>query len=97
MNSISPEIICAVATPEGTSALSVIRLSGKGSFALMESIMSLERNRLRGMRRKVGRIQEKGRTVDEVVAVSWPEGRSFTGEEMVEIEEIATTSEEVME
>ncbi|MCK4806745.1 MAG: 50S ribosome-binding GTPase [Candidatus Aegiribacteria sp.] len=85
MNSISPEIICAVATPEGTSALSIIRVSGKGSFGLLENIMSLEKNRLRGMRRKVGRISEKGRTVDEVVAVSWPEGKSFTGEEMVEI------------
>lgn len=85
MNTISPEIICAVATPEGTSALSVIRISGNGTFELLESIMSLEKNRLRGMRRKVGRIFEEGRTVDEVVAVSWPEGRSFTGEEMVEI------------
>ncbi len=85
MNTISPEIICAVATPEGTSALSVIRISGSGSYDLLEKIMSLEKNRLRGMRRKVGRIFEEGRTVDEVVAVSWPEGSSFTGEEMVEI------------
>lgn len=85
MNTISPEIICAVATPEGTSALSVIRVSGSGSFELIENIMSLEKNRLAGMRRKVGEIVEEGRIVDEVVAVSWPEGRSFTGEEMVEI------------
>ncbi len=82
---MSPEIICAVATPEGTSALSVIRISGTGSFELLENIMSLEKNRLRGMRRKVGRIFKGDRTVDEIVAVSWPEGRSFTGEEMVEI------------
>ncbi|MEN8207654.1 MAG: GTPase [Candidatus Fermentibacteria bacterium] len=80
-----PEIICAVATPEGTSALSVIRISGKGSTEILESIMSLEQNRLSGMRRKVGRIFENGRIIDEVVAVSWPEGKSFTGEEMVEI------------
>lgn len=85
MNTMSPEIICAVATPEGTSALSVIRISGSGSFELLENIMSLEKNRLRGMRRKVGRILEEGRTVDEVVALSWPRGSSFTGEEMVEI------------
>ncbi|NOQ21227.1 MAG: GTP-binding protein [Candidatus Aegiribacteria sp.] len=85
MNSISAEIICAVATPEGTSALSVIRVSGKGSLELLENIMSLEKNRLKGMRRAVGRISEEGRIVDEAVAVSWPEGRSFTGEEMVEI------------
>ncbi|MCD4776300.1 MAG: 50S ribosome-binding GTPase [Candidatus Aegiribacteria sp.] len=81
----SAEIICALATPEGTSALSVIRLSGKGSFEIVEKAMSLERYRLRGMRRKVGNVTENGRPIDEVVAISWPEGRSFTGEEMVEI------------
>ncbi len=82
---MSPEIICAVATPEGTSALSVIRVSGKGSYELLESIMSLDKNRLKGMRRKVGRISDEGQIVDEVVVVSWPEGKSFTGEEMAEI------------
>lgn len=84
-DTVYPEIICALATPEGTSALSVIRLSGKGSFELIENIMLLERNRLRGMRRKVGNVTENKRIIDEVVAISWPEGRSFTGEEMVEI------------
>ncbi len=84
-DNISPEIICALATPEGTSALSVIRVSGKGSFEIMEDVMLLERNRLRGMRRKVGNVTENKRIIDEVVAISWPEGRSFTGEEMVEI------------
>jgi len=85
MCGISPEIICAVATPEGTSALSVIRVSGLGSFALLEDVMRLEKNRLQGMRRKVGRIYHGERAVDEVVVYSWPEGRSFTGEEMIEI------------
>jgi tRNA modification GTPase len=82
---VSADIICALATPEGTSALSVIRLSGKGSFELIENLMSLQRNRLRGMRRKVGNVTVNSRIIDEVVAISWPEGRSFTGEEMVEI------------
>ena len=85
MEKASAEIICAVATPTGTSALSVIRVSGKGSCELVEDIMSLERDRLKGMRRKVGRIADNGRTIDEVVALSWPRGKSFTGEEMVEI------------
>ncbi len=85
MDNNSAEIICAVATPDGTSALSVIRLSGEGSQRLVEGIMSLEKNRLDGMRRKVGMISVKDRIIDHVVAYSWPEGRSFTGEEMVEI------------
>ena len=82
---ISPEIICAPATPEGYSALAVIRVSGKGSFEIIERIMSLETGRLRGVRRKLGVIKDNGEVIDEVIAFSWPEGRSYTGEEMVEI------------
>jgi len=82
---IPTEIICAVATTEVTSALSVIRVSGNGSAGLIEKVMSLEKDRLKGMRRKVGNIYNGEEVVDEVVAISWPEGKSFTGEEMVEI------------
>ncbi len=82
---ISPEIICAPATPEGYSALAVIRVSGNGSFDLIEKIMLLQPGRLSGMRRKLGIISENGEVIDEVVAFSWPAERSYTGEEMVEI------------
>lgn len=82
---VSPEIICAPATPEGYSALAVIRVSGKGSFDLIERIMSLKKGRLQGTRRKLGIISENGEVIDEVIAFSWPAGRSYTGEEMIEI------------
>ena len=82
---ISTEIICAPATPEGYSALAVIRVSGSGSFDLVERIMSLKPGRLRGMRRKLGIISKNGEVIDEVIAFSWPAERSYTGEEMVEI------------
>jgi len=85
MDKSSTEIICAAATPEGTSALSIIRLSGRGSLEMIEGLMMLEKERLKGMRRIVGPIIDGKTIVDEVVAISWPEGRSFTGEEMVEI------------
>ena len=82
---VTPEIICAPATPSGYSALAVIRVSGKGSLDLIERIMSLKTGRLRGMRRKLGVISDKGKVIDEVIAFSWPAERSYTGEEMVEI------------
>ena len=82
---VSPGIICAPATPEGYSALAVIRVSGNGSFDLIEKVMSLKTGRLRGMRRKLGVISEKGEVIDEIIAFSWPAERSYTGEEMVEI------------
>jgi tRNA modification GTPase len=85
MEKTPPGIICAIATPEGISALSVVRISGKGAVSLVEGVMGLEENRLAGMRRKVGQIRNRGRAVDEVVALSWAEEKSFTGEELVEI------------
>lgn len=79
------EIICAVATAEGISALAVVRLSGSGSAELVEGLMGLPPGGLRGMRRKVGTIVHRGRELDQVVALGWPEGSSYTGEEMVEV------------
>ncbi|OPL19679.1 MAG: hypothetical protein AVO35_01525 [Candidatus Aegiribacteria sp. MLS_C] len=78
-------IICAVSTPEGRSAIAVIRVSGSGSASVVEHLMGLEKGRLRGMRRKTGVIRRAGVELDSVVALGWPEGSSYTGEEMVEI------------
>lgn len=80
-----PDIIVALATPEGASALAVIRISGKGSAGMVERMMGLKKGRLQGTRRKVGQIGTDGKEIDQVVAISWPEGRSYTGEEMVEL------------
>ncbi len=75
------DIIAAVATPPGLSALAVVRLSGPGCCALVEGLAGLEGGRLRGMRRAVAVIPRAG----DVVALAWPEGGSYTGEEMVEL------------
>ena len=48
-------------------------------------MMGLERGRLSGTRRKVGTVGTADSEIDQVVAISWPEGRSYTGEEMVEL------------
>ncbi|MBD3278964.1 MAG: hypothetical protein GF388_11750, partial [Candidatus Aegiribacteria sp.] len=80
-----PDIIAALATPEGSSALAVVRISGRGSIGMVERMMGLKRGRLSGTRRKVGAIGKGVEEIDQVVALSWPEGRSYTGEEMVEL------------
>lgn len=79
------DMICALATSEGSSALAVIRVSGRGSSSAVERMMGLEKGRLLGRRRKTGLISRDGAVVDQVVALGWPEGSSYTGEEMVEI------------
>ncbi len=78
-------VVYAQATPRGSSALAVMRLAGSGSPRMVERLMRLPAGRLAGMRRAVGRVHDAEGPVDGVVALSWPEGRSYTGEEMVEL------------
>lgn len=77
----STDIIVAVATPPGLSALAVIRLSGRGSASLVEGLCRVAEGRLHGLRRLLVEIPGAGDTV----VLGWPEGRSYTGEEMVEL------------
>jgi len=77
----STDIIVAVATPPGLSALAVVRLSGRGSAALVEGLCGASPGRLSGMRRLLAMIPGVG----DAVVLGWPEGKSYTGEEMVEL------------
>lgn len=78
------EVIAALATPRGDSALALLRLSGEGCASIVERMLDLEEGRLSGMRRAVARIPGAAQGAG-VVAFSWPPGRSYTGEEMVDI------------
>jgi tRNA modification GTPase len=75
------DLIAAEATPPSLSAIAVVRLSGRGASKAVETAMGLPEGRLRGMRRAMGDLGG----IDSVVAVSWPRGKSYTGEEMVDI------------
>ena len=83
------DIICAPATVPGTGAISVIRVSGKGSLELVDKVISL---------RKVSIAQSKGYTLhfgsifasdgsllDEVIVSVFRAPNSYTGEDGVEI------------
>jgi tRNA modification GTPase len=78
-------VIVARATPCGSSALALVRVSGAGSASLVEDLLGLESDRLSGSRRAVGVAFDSEGPIDEVVAISWKAGGSYTGEEMVEI------------
>jgi len=75
------DVIAAIATPHGLSALAVIRLSGQGCSSLVECAAGLTRGRLKGMRRARLSFPNGG----DMVALGWPPGKSYTGEEMVEL------------
>ncbi len=83
---LNNDLICALATPSGMGALAVIRLSGKGSWALAERFFSRTLIDKASHTVHYGNvIQSSGEIIDEVVISLFAENRSFTGEESVEI------------
>ncbi len=84
------EPICALASPPGRSAISVIRLSGDGTLELLEKIFvpfSKEKKPLRERARRAlyGKIEYEGIFYDEVVLIPYVKPHSYTGEDAAEI------------
>ena len=91
MKSYTPdEPIAAIATALAPSALSIIRLSGKGCIELLSKIFSRPSalNAAQGNTIVYGWIvdgEEKFRRIDEVLVSVFRGPKSYTGEEMAEI------------
>lgn len=88
MNEFS-ETICAISTPIGRGALSLIRVSGKEAIPIVEKIFT-PREKLRKAKGGSvihGRIQYPGakKNLDEVLLTIFKSPLSYTGENMVEI------------
>jgi tRNA modification GTPase len=79
----SSDTIAALATPTGTSALALVRVSGTDTAKIAAAIFG-ETPPPRHARHGDYRAQD-GRLVDDVVATFFPEGNSFTGEDSLEI------------
>lgn len=74
--------IIAIATPVGVGAIGIIRVSGKEARSGINRIFSRE---LKTPRKMEYGVIEAGDYRDEVMAVYFEEGKSYTGEESVEI------------
>ncbi len=80
------DTIIAPATPQGISALAVIRLSGEQAIPLAARIFSgKDLKTLPSHRVAVGFIKDGDRIVDEVVVTIFRKPKSYTREDMVEI------------
>lgn len=85
------DTIAAVATPPGEGGIAVIRVSGPEACATASRIFRSRAGRrleeAPPFRLSLGEVRDpsSGERVDEVLAVRMPPGRSYTGEEMVEI------------
>ena len=79
--------ICAISTAYGIGGIAVIRVSGEGSIAIVDSIFH-GRAALRDAKANsvhFGRIEREGETLDEVLCTVFRAPHSFTGEDTVEI------------
>ena len=82
------DLICAIATPKRPSAIGILRLSGPGAVAAVDSLFTPRgEGNLAG--RPAGRLvlgllrDEQGRLLDEIQAVRYESG--YTGEESAEL------------
>lgn len=80
------DTICALATPQGTGALGIIRVSGKDSIAIVNSVFkgkNLEKAASHTIH--YGYIIDKDEIIDEVMVSVFHAPKTFTAENMVEI------------
>ncbi len=80
------DTIVAPATAPGVSAISVIRLSGTGSFPVIDKLFPSKKiSEQPSHTLHVGFLKFKNNVLDEVVVSVYRSPRSYTGEDMVEI------------
>ncbi len=86
---VKNDLICAVATGAGVSAIAVVRLSGEGAIATVEAIFNSPSGRglLTAPPNTIhfGAIVDGDDVIDEVLISIFHAPHSFTGEESVEI------------
>ena len=86
MNYFNPEdTICAITTGGGMSAIAVIRISGDKAISICNEVFSKDLLKVYSHTIHFGNIVQKNKIIDEVLISIFKEGKSFTGEETVEI------------
>ena len=87
-NKFTEDTIAAVATPAGTGAISIIRVSGQETFKAVDSIFS-GKNKIETAESHTihyGKIKDKsGLEIDDVLISVFRNPHSYTGEDVVEI------------
>lgn len=81
------DTICAVSTPHGVGGISVIRVSGNKTLFIVSKICSFIPKDPQTHKVYFGYIKDcnSGEQIDEVLVTFFKDGKSFTGEEVIEI------------
>ncbi|MCX7986703.1 MAG: tRNA uridine-5-carboxymethylaminomethyl(34) synthesis GTPase MnmE [Bacteroidales bacterium] len=79
--------ICAIATPAGTGAIAVIRVSGPDTFSICDKIVELPKkiSEYKSHTIHLCKIKDQDGIIDEVLISIFKAPRSYTGEDTVEI------------
>ena len=77
------DTIYALSTPIGRSAIAVIRISGKNSYKTLKKISSIKK--IYPNKTTLSILKFENKPIDQVVINYFKKPKSFTGEEMVEI------------
>ena len=79
--------IAAISTSQGNGGIGIVRISGKNTFKILEKIFKpKESSKIKGYTIKYGYIfDEEGKIVDEVLVSFFVEPKSYTTENMCEI------------
>jgi len=84
-NLLQEDTICALATGGGLSAIAVIRLSGKKAIKITNAVFSKDISASKSHTIHFGTISDNTKIIDEVLVSIFKDGKSYTGEETVEI------------
>ena len=79
------DTICAIATGSSMSAIAIIRISGSQAIEITNSIFSKNILQQKTHTIHFGNIIEKEKIIDEVLISIFKDGKSYTGEETIEI------------
>ena len=86
MNSTFSDTICAIATPNGVGAIAIIRVSGTDAYRQVMACFSKDLTQKASHTVHFGIFKnQSGVFIDEVLVTIFEDGKSFTGEESVEI------------
>ena len=77
------DTIYALSTPTGKSAIAIIRISGKQSLEVLKKISLIKK--ILPNKTRLTFLKFKEEIIDQVLVVFYKKPKSFTGEEMVEI------------
>ena len=82
---LQEDTICALATGGALSAIAVLRLSGKEAIKITNAVFSKDISATKSHTIHFGTISDSTKIIDEVLVSIFKDGKSYTGEETVEI------------